>query len=310
MKWFIVNLTNRCNLNCKTCLRGEKSDADLDIGILKQFLKYAKEYRIKGISLTGGEPILHPNFKEVIHNIISHKFKLSLVTNGIFYKDYLKILRKYKSKIKRINLSLDSHKEEINDYIRGPGTYKKILEAIHYLQKENIPLALTHVINNQNFRDLEKFITFAINLGIKKIRLLGLIYTKENKNLTLNPSQKKELLIILNRSRKKSKNLIFYTSLGFSNNLIFCSNLRRTRRLTLNYNGDLIFCCDTPYEGVVVGNLKNQSFRDLLTLHTKMRNKIISERVRYILSGNTGSFNDCNFCIQVLKHFSKNLNNN
>jgi MoaA/NifB/PqqE/SkfB family radical SAM enzyme len=68
------HLTGRCQLDCKHWLPdpGQKP-LDLALDVIVQILDQARAiYGIEHVSLTGGEPTLHPQFVEVIDAIAAH----------------------------------------------------------------------------------------------------------------------------------------------------------------------------------------------------------------------------------------------
>lgn len=61
-----INITNNCNMNCVHCYVGEQP---LNQMSLEQGMSYIQELQKLGVfkvSLTGGEPLLHPNFMDFI----------------------------------------------------------------------------------------------------------------------------------------------------------------------------------------------------------------------------------------------------
>src|SRR4051812_3809654 len=89
-----LHLTDRCQLDCDHCLRDPaKKPADLPLAILETVLDQAvRVYRIRHVSLTGGEPSLHPEFAAVLDHIASRGCEWDMVTNGKRFADLLEML--------------------------------------------------------------------------------------------------------------------------------------------------------------------------------------------------------------------------
>jgi hypothetical protein len=96
-----VNLTQKCNLNCKTCNQiVSKGRLDFitkeDYSVIKKSLK---SINIRSIGLTGGEPLLHPDFEWIVENLNADfpEVNLTLITNGLLlHRVNLNILKKFK----------------------------------------------------------------------------------------------------------------------------------------------------------------------------------------------------------------------
>jgi len=79
-----ISLINACNLTCSFCCFANRDLTDiLPLEKVKRALDSFKKIGVKGIEFTGGgEPTLHPNFKEISEYAYNLGFKLGLCTNG------------------------------------------------------------------------------------------------------------------------------------------------------------------------------------------------------------------------------------
>lgn len=79
-------LTGRCNFNCHHCFNAADNAAimtEWDYDELLDLLDQASDCGIHSITLTGGEPMLHPRFMDVVHAIYERNMVLErLTTNG------------------------------------------------------------------------------------------------------------------------------------------------------------------------------------------------------------------------------------
>lgn len=80
-------ITSVCNLSCKHCFLNDESDKkyQLSLDIIRESLTSLAKYNFwkPYISITGGEPLLHSQFKDLLLYLNNEKYKFSLVTNGI-----------------------------------------------------------------------------------------------------------------------------------------------------------------------------------------------------------------------------------
>jgi MoaA/NifB/PqqE/SkfB family radical SAM enzyme len=116
--WFGVHLADHCNLNCKCC-DNFSPIADEKYLDIKQFSKDCSRIsilskgKIEGISLRGGEPLLHPEIEKIIE-ITRNNFpdaQIKIVTNGILL---LKMPETFWNCCKQYNISIKQTKYPIN----------------------------------------------------------------------------------------------------------------------------------------------------------------------------------------------------
>ncbi|WP_028573563.1 thio(seleno)oxazole modification radical SAM maturase SbtM [Desulfonatronovibrio hydrogenovorans] len=136
LQWHI---TQACDLNCKHCYgRESRNHLDLDsaLRILDEFQHFCKNKNVHGqVSLTGGNPLLHPDL-ETIHAAASGMgFTVGILGNPTSEDQLKKLLKK--GPISFFQVSLEGQ-EEHNDYIRGQGHYKKVLGFLDVLKKLDI----------------------------------------------------------------------------------------------------------------------------------------------------------------------------
>jgi len=77
----------RCNLSCGYCSEYDKSSDPVPVQVLEDRLRKLKELGTFGISLTGGEPTLHPDLPRLIRTCRELRFyRTSMITNGFFLR--------------------------------------------------------------------------------------------------------------------------------------------------------------------------------------------------------------------------------
>ena len=136
-----IMLTDVCNLQCPYCFANEfvnHNRNDITIDTFKQALNFAATDKSSKLGLIGGEPTLHPQFREILQILIDdQRFNnIIIYTNGIRIGEFAKELSHPKFKM-LINCNSE------NDI--GSVAYKKIVDnlelLIHdYYMKEKITL--------------------------------------------------------------------------------------------------------------------------------------------------------------------------
>ena len=79
-----ISLINACNLTCSFCCFANRDMTErLSLTKVKQALNSFKKIGVTGVEFTGGgEPTLHPDFKEIVQYSYDLGFKLGICTNG------------------------------------------------------------------------------------------------------------------------------------------------------------------------------------------------------------------------------------
>lgn len=87
-----IDITNKCHLICPHCiisLPEREEGTRLEVNFLKSLIPKLIQYGCLEIRLTGGEPLLHPNFSEIYLMLKKMGFKVIIFTNGILLNNDL-----------------------------------------------------------------------------------------------------------------------------------------------------------------------------------------------------------------------------
>jgi molybdenum cofactor biosynthesis protein A len=159
-----ISLTERCNLRCVYCMPEEGivlrpkahfMKTEEVIGIATEFVKLG----ITKIRLTGGEPLIRNDAKEILEGLSKLPVSLAISTNGILVDKFIDTFKA--CDLRSINLSLDSLKEEKFNSITRRNDFSKIRSNIELLLNENFHLKLNAVImKGVNDDEIIDFIEF------------------------------------------------------------------------------------------------------------------------------------------------------
>ena len=202
-------ITNRCNLNCKTCynrsgLNNEKKE--ISLAQLKQSIELLIPLGVQRILLSGGEPTFHTEFNEILDLTDDYpELSFGIVTNGTVCNQKLIDKLNDKGNI-TLQISLDGSNEEQNSKTRGKGNFEKTLSfatQIHSLGQK--PL-LKMVISQSSFDDIENFYKLAVSIGF--VPEFAFIYRSGNgadkwEDKQLTAQQKLQGLRLIDKFNKK-----------------------------------------------------------------------------------------------------------
>lgn len=176
LKNLFWDITYVCNLRCKHCFYWNPKIASITLSRLRSYgreltFSEIKEYivpkliraNIRCIVLTGGEPLVREDVWEVLRLLHKHYFTIVLYTNATL------IDSKFKSRIlvsscSGIQISLDGP-EDVNDEIRGVGTFKRVIRALHLIDEamnelhRKVNIVINCVINRYNMHALSDLVS-------------------------------------------------------------------------------------------------------------------------------------------------------
>lgn len=222
-KWIpfmsVYYLTNSCNFRCPYCSDGSgKPYYQLPNHILPatDVLKIIGTIRkqCNSLVITGGEPLNHPEFGEVIKHVDSFRFKeIGVTTNGYNVDKYVEDLTQ---KLSSLVISLDTLDEAKADknYGVGDGTFRKIMDNILLVEKypkRKSKLFISSVLTPGNIADLYEVYEFSQQHGFTFAAAPHLQGVKANPLLLQDNQYYDFYNFLLAEKRKKRK--IFGTAL-------------------------------------------------------------------------------------------------
>jgi organic radical activating enzyme len=119
--------TSACNLACEGCYRKNVPHSHLSMEEIRRHLAVFKSLRkTDGVSIAGGEPLLHPNIVQIVSEVARDGLKPIINTNGtLLTRELLKDLKK--AGVAGFTFHIDSHQNR-KDGKRADGTNKNELE--------------------------------------------------------------------------------------------------------------------------------------------------------------------------------------
>lgn len=131
-----VSLTDRCNFDCVYChneglgdTRGPMAprDHELSADEVIRVLEVVAEYGVESVKLTGGEPMLRSDLKEIIRRS-PQQMSVSMTTNGTFLPGRADALAA--AGLQRVNISQDALDPDDFAALTNAGAYERVLEGV------------------------------------------------------------------------------------------------------------------------------------------------------------------------------------
>ncbi len=162
-----VSLTNACSHHCIHCYKSaQRNGTYIDITALKNFLDKMCGY-VPYLTLSGGEPTLHPHFVELLKEY-RDKFYISVLTSG--YNIDALILDSLKGAQLGVTVSIYSYDAIKHDAFTGiKGSFQSILGFLVAAMERNIPVNVSTILTNDNREDVQRLIAYLEKTGVRSI---------------------------------------------------------------------------------------------------------------------------------------------
>ncbi len=310
-KSMVIDLTYICNFTCHYCQWGDPTNEKRknirpDKLLVKS--KSLKQMDIERIVFSGGEPLLHPNFREIVRYYGKSVNEVVMITNGLLLDD--KRLDDYCDQgLTGVTFSLDSTDEQICKDTRdiSKKTLAKVLRNIHLVVNSKRDGKLREVgMNvvvssaNCNLVDIQRTMEFAFSEGLDFVKFNAIF---DDGYVTKNSPQLKLSAIHANEIRKIGNWISESTTLNTNTAEFWFTLASLTEGQTLvggtcgiddyqsiSMDGEIKFCfwVDDPVYGQVDEVLTANSIENSVSQFMIRKKKCV-----------TG--NHC-FCLQDMEH--------
>ena len=295
---FQIELTSKCNERCIHCyIPHEDKLYNIDDNLYFQTIKQLKDIGIISISLSGGEPMLHPNFLEFLKYAQDSDFYVKVFTNlTLLNEEIIKLMQNNRTSV---YVSLYSMNEVNHDAItQMKGSFNKTKSNILKLIENNIPVYINCPIMDYNKNDYNEVYKWAKDLNLE-VRvdydiMARCDYTTDNLKHRLKVEEMGEIVHTILDNDENSKKQIASSS-EFPSKSDADINFNSERRLC----GACITCCCIDAKGNVYpctgwnyncGNLNETSLKDIWEK---------SPQMLYIRSLNRKDFKECVDCKNI-----------
>ena len=160
-------LTYACNLACVHCLSssGRRDPRELSTAECRAVIDELQRMQVFYVNIGGGEPTVRRDFWELVDYATAHDVGVKFSTNGsritpavadrLAASDYIDV-----------QVSIDGATADVNDAVRGPGSYAMALTAMERLAAAGFAgFKLSVVVTRQNAGQLDDFQAIADRYG-------------------------------------------------------------------------------------------------------------------------------------------------
>ena len=282
LQWHI---TNKCDQRCrhcyiwrKQCLDGVKDEPDLTEcrRIADDFCDFCRSIDCTpSMTITGGDPMLHPQFWEIMEYLAFRKIPLVILGNP-FHLSLEKLQRLKELGVERFQLSIDGM-EKTHDFFRKKGSFQATLKAIDLINQVGIKSMIMSTVSLVNYEEMPEVARLCVQNKVSNYAFARYCPTHGDSEHMMTAQQYRQFLADMwavytelaegptNFSLKDHLFTAYLYEEGLfhlrkEKNIIFEGCNCAVRHTCLLPNGDVYACrrFESP-----VGNIRSQSFRDL-----------------------------------------------
>ena len=163
-------LSERCNSRCVTCDYWRHGTKDVTLDSVRRLLPDLTALRTRAVLLSGGEPLINPEWAEIAAALKSHGLTLWLLTSGL---SLAKHARRVVELFDSVTVSLDGASAATYAAIRGVDAFEKVCAGVRAVASAGAAVGLRVTLQRSNYRELPRFVTLARELGVAQVSFLA-----------------------------------------------------------------------------------------------------------------------------------------
>ncbi|MBN2482664.1 MAG: radical SAM protein [Candidatus Omnitrophica bacterium] len=271
-QYFMIEITDHCNLRCPMC-QANKCVGHLDFSMFTDLLEQIDEFKNphKIIQLTGGEPLLHPDFSRIAETVKNDRRSFHLSSNGMLLDRFLAETVSFDL----LNISLDGF-PSAHDEIRGAGAFARVTENLRklydFVQHKGVrfEVCFNILITRYNYQDLYQLVRYLHQLyPYSKFQLLNVVDDNTNVIAGINSplADIEHPGILFDQIGKiegycRFHNCVFFYPQAYLNYLLSKKYVNWKcfagyNRLSITANGDVWLCSST------LGNISSRPLKQI-----------------------------------------------
>lgn len=163
-------LSERCNSRCVTCDYWRHGKRDTSLESVRRMLPSLAELQTRVVLMSGGEPLLNPEWREIADMLNREGLDLWLLTSGLsLAKHSCDVAERFQS----VTVSLDGACSRTYAAIRGVDAFRKVREGVCAVVEAGVATSLRVTLQRANYHELLRFVTLARELGVSQVSFLA-----------------------------------------------------------------------------------------------------------------------------------------
>jgi MoaA/NifB/PqqE/SkfB family radical SAM enzyme len=255
-----------CNFKCKHCaieMFKQKDGRLLTVPDVKRIADQADLMGLASICISGGEPLIFPDLKDVVDAIGPQRFVISIDTNGwLLTEEKIKWL--VDIGVDRIHLSIDGLETNHTMFRGAKGSWKRCIDALEYCKKHGLGVIINIVVTKSliSSGELIKQLDFIAQFG----QHASMIYAKatgafEDCKDEILDTKELEYVQLLTKKYNASTHLSQNCGHEFG-----CLCIKR--HFSITAHGDVLPC---PWIPITIGNIFNEDLETIVKRGLSMK---------------------------------------
>jgi MoaA/NifB/PqqE/SkfB family radical SAM enzyme len=163
-------LSERCNSRCVSCDYWRHGTADMNLAAVRMLLPDLARLHTEVALLSGGEPLLNPEWEQIAQVLRQAGLRLWLLSSGL---SLAKHARRAAALFDTITVSLDGTNRDTYSAIRGLDAFDKVCDGIRAAAQAGARVTVRVTLQHANFRELARFVELARDCGARQISFLA-----------------------------------------------------------------------------------------------------------------------------------------
>jgi Fe-coproporphyrin III synthase len=163
-------LTECCNSRCISCDYWRHGIASLSLAEVEALLPELQAMGTEAVLISGGEPLLHADWRSIAALLRAAGLELWLLTSGVsLHKHADAVARLFDT----VTVSLDGADAATYQRIRGLDAFRVVCDGVRRLTELRCDVSLRVTVQRDNYRQLGELVQFAHTLAVRQISFLA-----------------------------------------------------------------------------------------------------------------------------------------
>ena len=167
------SITGRCNYRCKHCFMSapDAKFGELSTETCLHIVDELAACGIAGVNLTGGEPLVHPGWWQIVDRLAEHHIRIrQIYSNGALVTSRLLDGLEERGMKPEFNMSFDG--VGWHDWLRGvPGAERRVIEAFKLCHDRGFPTSAELCLHRHNVGSLRESVNLLASLGVLHLKV-------------------------------------------------------------------------------------------------------------------------------------------
>jgi MoaA/NifB/PqqE/SkfB family radical SAM enzyme len=163
-------LTERCNSRCVTCDYWRTGRDHASLESVRRMLPGLERLGTRVALLSGGEPLLNPEWRAIAQTLTAHGIETWLLTSGLSLAKHAGAVA---STFRSVTVSLDGTTPSTYQAIRGLDAFDVVCHGVRAAVQAGANLSLRVTVQRANYRELPQFVRLARELGVTQVSFLA-----------------------------------------------------------------------------------------------------------------------------------------